>query len=88
MRPFRSIDFLEHGIFSYYSFLWPILASFFVIFCFDILLRLWSKINFIFSFEWFVIRFQSIPTKEVSPRLDVELMMHQIDWINFVEKPE
>ena len=83
VSPFRSLNFLHHGIFSYYSFLWPMLAALFVIFCFDIFLRLWSKINFIASFEWFVIRFQSIATKEISPRLDVDLMMNRMNWINF-----
>jgi hypothetical protein len=83
VSPFRSLNFLKHGIFSYNSFLWPMLAALFVMLCFDILLRLWARINFIASFEWLVIRFQSIATKEVSPRLDVDLMMNRINWINF-----
>lgn len=83
VSPFSSIDFLQHGTFSYYSIHWPMLAALFVILCFDILLRLWARINFVASFEWFVIRYQSLATKDISPRLDVDLMMNKIDWINF-----
>ncbi len=85
VSPFRSINFLQQGTFGNYSVHWPMLAALFVILCFDIVLRLWAKINFVVSFEWFVIRFQSIATKDISPRLDVDLMMNKINWINFNE---
>jgi hypothetical protein len=88
VSPFRSIDFLQHGTFTYFDIHWPLLAALFIILTFDIVLRLWSKINFVGSFEWFVIRFQSIPTKEISPRLDVDLMMNRMKWINLNSQKE
>lgn len=88
VSPFRSINFLQHGTFGNLTVHWPMIAALFVIFCFDILFRLWSRINFVGSFEWFVIRFQSIATKDISPRLDVDLMMNRIEWINFNENEE
>jgi hypothetical protein len=86
VSPFRDINFLQHGTFSYHTVHWPMMAALFVILCFDIILRLWARINFAGSFEWFVIRFQSIATKDISPRLDVDLMMNRINWISFNEE--
>ncbi|MCG3222658.1 MAG: hypothetical protein H7641_14860 [Candidatus Heimdallarchaeota archaeon] len=86
VSPFRSINFLQQGTFGYHSVHWPMIAALFVIFCFDILLRLWARINFVASFEWFVIRFQGLATKDISPRLDVDLMMNRMKWISFNEK--
>ena len=85
VSPFIPIDFAQQGTFGHFDIHWPMLAALFVILCFDILLRLWAKTNFIFSFEWFIIRLQSIATKDISPRLEVDLMMNKVNWINFVE---
>ncbi|MHA1829638.1 MAG: TM2 domain-containing protein [Candidatus Heimdallarchaeaceae archaeon] len=70
---------LEYGEAGY-----VLLISLFVVLCYHILIKIWSKINFKFSFEWFIIRLASFGSKQdVSKRLDVDVMMNKTHWISF-----
>ena len=64
---------------------WVLLFAVITILFYDLLLWLWSRINFMFSFEWLIIRLAALPTKQVSPRLNVKEMLHEVEWLNYQE---
>lgn len=59
-----------------------------VIISFELLVYLWSRVNFKFGFEWLVVRLQSLSTKKYSSRLDVDLVINKMQWENFKHKAE
>jgi hypothetical protein len=67
---------------------WALLAALYSIIWYELLVLLWSKVNFKFSYEWFTLRFQSIATKNVSDRLNVDQMMNQVEWMSFKDEEE
>ena len=80
-----GINFLTHS-FGYGQLIYAALVAVFSILWYDVLIRIWGKINFVGSFEWFMIRLQSFGSKqELSSRLNVDLMLNRVQWINFVE---
>ena len=80
-----GINFLEHA-FGYGQLIYAALVAVFSMLWYDVLIRIWGKINFIGSFEWFMIRLQSFVSKqELSSRLNVDLMLNRVQWINFVD---
>jgi len=64
---------------------WVLMFAVITVLFYDILLWLWSRINFMFSFEWLIIRLASLPMKQVSPRLNVKEMLHEAEWLNYKE---
>ncbi len=61
-----------------------LLLCFYILFAYHLLIKLWSKVNFKFSFEWLIIRFSKIGSKrDVSQRLNVDLIMNKTEWINY-----
>ncbi|MHA1116210.1 MAG: heparan-alpha-glucosaminide N-acetyltransferase domain-containing protein [Candidatus Heimdallarchaeaceae archaeon] len=64
---------------------YALLVALFVTYCYHLLIVTWSKKNFKYSFEWFIIRLASLGTKEVSNRLDVDTIMNKTYWISFKE---
>ncbi|MCK4895937.1 MAG: hypothetical protein KAS47_03960 [Candidatus Heimdallarchaeota archaeon] len=62
---------------------WVLMFAVLTILCYDLLFWLWAQINFIFSFEWFIIRLGSIPTKSVSKRLNVKEILHEVEWMDY-----
>lgn len=48
-----------------------------------LLLLLWGKINHKGSFEWLLIQVQGWVSKQKSERLNVDLMLHRVEWMNF-----
>ncbi len=67
---------------------WVILFAVLTILCYDLLFWLWAQINFIFSFEWFIIKLGSLPTKSVSRRLNVKEILHGVEWMDYKEMSE
>ena len=53
---------------------------------FELLVYLWSKVNFFLSFEWCITKTVSLITKQTTYRLDVESMMNKIQWIDYKSK--
>jgi hypothetical protein len=47
----------------------------------------WSKIDYKYSFEWFVIRIASLGSGTVSQRLDVDALMNHPHWASFGASP-
>jgi len=64
---------------------WVLMLAVLTILCYDILFWLWAQINFIFSFEWFIIKLGSIPTKSVSKRLNVKEILHEVEWMDYLK---
>jgi uncharacterized membrane protein len=83
---FTSIDPHLSFVFGYGKEYLAFLVGFFVILFFEGLVLLWSKFNFKYSFEWFIIKFQNLSSKSYSKRLDVDLIMNNVNWINFNQK--
>jgi len=80
-----GINFLGNS-FGYGQLVNTVLVAVFSLLWYDLLIRIWGKFNFIGSFEWFMIRLQSFASKqEMSSRLNVDLMLNKVQWINFVE---
>lgn len=50
---------------------------------FELLIYLWSKVNFYLSFEWIITKSVSLVTKQTTYRLDVNAMMNKIQWIDY-----
>jgi len=50
---------------------------------FELLIYLWSKVNFFLSFEWFITKSVSLVTKQTTYRLEVNAMMNKIHWIDY-----
>jgi len=48
-----------------------------------LLLLLWGKIDYRFTLEWFLIQIQGLVSGQRSERLNVELMLHRVEWKNF-----
>jgi len=60
------------------------LLCFYILFTYHFVVKLWSKINFKFSFEWLIIRFATLGSKQsVSQRLNVDKIMNKTTWINY-----
>ncbi|MHA1305168.1 MAG: hypothetical protein ACTSPI_15830, partial [Candidatus Heimdallarchaeaceae archaeon] len=60
-----------------------LLIATFICYTYHLLIVLWSKVDFKYSFEWFIIRLASIGTGTVSKRLDVDAIMNKTYWISF-----
>lgn len=85
LRNVTGINFLEKTL-GFGEIHWGLLIAIYCILWYHLLIWLWGKINFRFAFEWFMLRFQSIATKMISERLDVDLMMNKVVWKDFSEK--
>ncbi|MEA2071385.1 MAG: hypothetical protein U9O98_08855 [Asgard group archaeon] len=60
-----------------------ILFAFIVILFFELLIYLWSRINFLLSFEWSIISITNMFTDQKSYRLNVQIMLNNINWVNY-----
>ena len=72
-----------------YSEGYVILLSLMIVAAYDLSIRLWSKINFKYSFEWFIIKASSRGSGyPVSERLNTRRILDETEWINYVTKEE
>ena len=53
------------------------------VFWYYLLLLLWGKFNYKGSFEWLLIQIQGLISKQKSQRLNVDLMLKKVEWMNF-----
>lgn len=77
------INLLESSLFGYGKEYLAFLVGVFVIIYFESLVYIWSKFNFRYSFEWFIVKMQNIGNSATPKRLDVDLIMDKVKWINF-----
>ncbi|MFW9853010.1 MAG: hypothetical protein ACFFDS_08710 [Candidatus Thorarchaeota archaeon] len=85
LRNVTGINFLGKTL-SFEGTHWALLIAIYCMLWYHLLVWFWGKINFKFAFEWFMLRVQSIATKMISERLDVDLMMNKVIWMDFVER--
>ena len=52
---------------------------------YELIVFLWSRVNFKGSFEWFLINLQAIGSKTKSKRLNVKALLNQSKYIVFVD---
>lgn len=81
----EEVNLLQSSLYGYGQEYLAILVALYVMLAFELLVFLWSKFNFKFSFEWFIIRLSSLGTGSISQRLNVDLMMNHVQWINIKE---
>ncbi len=61
-----------------------LLICIYIVFTYHLLVKLWSKVNFKFSFEWFIIRFANIGSKrDVYSKLNTDIIMNKIEWMDY-----
>ncbi|MBN1330094.1 MAG: hypothetical protein JXA54_11530 [Candidatus Heimdallarchaeota archaeon] len=75
-------NFMHTSLFGYGEELHAIAMAVAVILFFEMVLYYWSKINFKFSFEWFIIGSTALKTKERSKRLNVQHILDESLWYN------
>ncbi len=80
-----GVNFLLNSL-GYGKMTYALLVALYSIIWYDIVIRLWSKINFKFSFEWISISLQGLITKSPSTRLDVDLMLNRTLWKEFKQE--
>jgi len=80
-----GINFLL-GTLGYGKMTYALLVATYSIIWYDIVIRLWSRVNFKLSFEWVSIRLQGLITKSPSTRLDVDLILNKTKWQEFKEE--
>ena len=76
----QPVDLIRHGGFGYGQEHLALLAALCVMLFFHGLVKLWSRADFKYSFEWFMIRLASLGSGEVSERLDVDRIMNHTEW--------
>jgi len=77
-----GLNFFQR-IFTFDQLHLALLVAVYSIFWYYMLLILWGKINYKFSLEWFLIQVQGLVSGQKSERLDVERMLHRVEWKNF-----
>ena len=75
-------NFMHTSLFGYGEELHALTMAVTVILFFEMVLYYWSKINFKFSFEWFIIGSAALKTKKRSSRLNVKHILDEVIWYN------
>ena len=78
-------NFLLNSL-GYGKMTYALLVAVYSIIWYDIVIRLWGRVNFKFSFEWISISLQGLITKSPSTRLNVDLMLNKTQWKEFIEE--
>ena len=81
----QRIDALSHGFVGPGQEPMAVLIAVWVMVAFHVLVVVWSRFDFKYTFEWFVIRIASLGSGRLSRRLDVEHMMNHVQWARFGE---
>jgi len=73
-------------LFPKYSEGYVLLVAMFMVLSYDLLIKLWAKINFKFTFEWFIVRLASRGSRyPVSQRLNTKRILDETEWINYTD---
>ena len=84
----NPVNLLDSGIFGYAKEYLAILVAIFCIAFFEAGVFLWSQVNFRFSFEWLIVKLSTLGSKQTSNRLNVNLILNEVDWISYKPKAE
>jgi hypothetical protein len=77
----QPVNMMRHGFFGYGQEALAFLVALGVVLCFHVLVKLWSRANFKYGFEWAIVRLASLGSGRVSTRLDVERLMNNTEWM-------
>jgi hypothetical protein len=77
-----NLNFFQR-IFTFDQLHLALLVAVYSVLWYYLLLLLWGKIDYKFTLEWFLIQIQGLISGQRSERLNVELMLHHVKWINF-----
>lgn len=83
----QKVNVLHHGFLGKGQEPVAVLYGFVVVVAFHGLVVAWSRIDFKYSFEWFVIRIASLGAGSVSRRLNVDALMNHPRWASFGAGP-
>jgi hypothetical protein len=79
----QKVNVLRHGFVAKGQEHIAFLVAIVVMVAFHVLVVVWSRFDFKYSFEWFVIRIASFGSGKLSRRLDVDHMMSNVRWVSF-----
>ena len=77
-----GLNFFER-IFTLEQLPLAILVALYSVLWYYLLLLVWGKFNYKGTFEWLLIQIQAWVSKEKSQRLNLDLMLHRVEWMNF-----
>ncbi len=84
----NSVNLLNSAVFGYGREYLALLVGLFVISFFEAGVFLWSRVNFKFSFEWVIVQLSTLGSKQTSNRLNVDVIMNDVEWISYKPKIE
>ncbi len=77
-----GLNFFER-IFNFDQLPLALAIAIYSVFWYYLLLLLWGKFNYKGSLEWLLILIQGLVSKQKSQRLNVDLMLKRVEWMNF-----
>lgn len=80
---FVPVNLVQPSVFGFGKEYLAILVSIYVICFFELIIYLWSKINFKYSLEWFIINVASYGSRLKSSRLNVPMMIYNTNYVNY-----
>ncbi|NHJ49582.1 MAG: hypothetical protein FK733_17465 [Asgard group archaeon] len=81
-----GINFMKENIIPQGSEVMLVFVAAFTVLCFYWLQKLWSKIYYIGSFEWMILKLQQVIFKTKKVKIDADVLMNKVEWINFGQK--
>lgn len=85
IRPFYQINLLDDQVLSGWGLLGVLGIAILVVYFYDFILKLWAKIGYRGTLEWLIIFLQKKGSKQTSHRLDVTMMLDEVEWIRYGE---
>lgn len=82
-----QVNFLEN-VFGFDKIYLAMIVGIHSMIWYEVLIRLWSKINFKWSMEWMLLKIQYSFSKQKSRRLDVNYVLHNVEWMSLKEPSE
>jgi uncharacterized membrane protein len=67
---------------------YALLVAIFSFIWYNGLIKVWAKFNFLFSFEWFLIKIQGGFVKSTSNRLNEDIILNKTKWITWADEKQ
>ncbi|NHJ48654.1 MAG: hypothetical protein FK733_12790 [Asgard group archaeon] len=67
---------------------YALLVAIFSFIWYNGLVKVWAKLNFIFSFEWFLINIQGGFVKTTSNRLNEDIILNKTKWVTWADEKQ
>lgn len=80
-----QVNFLEN-VFGFEKIYLALIVGIHSMIWYEVMLRLWSKINFKWSMEWILLKIQYTFSKQKSRRLDVNYVLNNVEWMSLKER--